>query len=186
MPIQEGLGGLGGIGLHIAAVAAGQVQDEAVGLPLHARDEHQGLAEVALGLARRVGQRHEHLFCLAAVLPDVVFDDGVSAVEAVLVPEPLKDALGGVALLLGNVVILIQDAVYDAGERIVLSLSKGWADVASFGAGSPAAQSRPASCAPCPGADRTPGKPPGRSCPPPSPPGESADIRPPEPVSEGE
>ena len=36
MPVQEGLGGLRGIGLDEAAVAVGQVDDEAVGLPLYA------------------------------------------------------------------------------------------------------------------------------------------------------
>ena len=118
MAVQEGLGGLGGIGLDEAAVAVGQVEDEAVSLLLHARDDHHCLAEVALGVARRVGQRHEHLPCLAAVLPDVVLDDGVPAIEAVLVPETLVDALGGVALLLRNAVIIIQDPVDDAGEGL--------------------------------------------------------------------
>ena len=46
----------------------GQVQDEAVGLLLHAADDHQRLAEVALGVARRMGQRHENLPGLTAVL----------------------------------------------------------------------------------------------------------------------
>ena len=50
MAVQEGLGGLGGIGLDEAAVAVGQVEDEAVGLALHPADDHQGLAEVALGV----------------------------------------------------------------------------------------------------------------------------------------
>ena len=91
-----------GVSLHEAAVAVGQVDDEAVGLALHAADDHQGLAEVALGVARRMGQRDEHLPRLAAMLADVVLDDGVSADEAVLVPEPLEDALGRVALLPGD------------------------------------------------------------------------------------
>ena len=106
VPVQESFGGLGRIGLHEAAVAVGQVQDEAVSLSLHPADYHQGLPEVALGVARRVGQRHEHLFCLTAVLPHIVLDDGVSAVETVLVSEPLEDAFGGVALLPGNPVII--------------------------------------------------------------------------------
>ena len=50
MAVQEGLGGLGGVSLHEAAVAVGQVDDEAVGLALHAADGHQGLPEVALGV----------------------------------------------------------------------------------------------------------------------------------------
>ena len=54
MAVQEGVGVLGRIGLDEAAVAVGQVQDEAVGLPLHPADNHQGLAEVALVVARRM------------------------------------------------------------------------------------------------------------------------------------
>ena len=76
-PAQEGLGGLGRIGLDKAAVAVGQVDDEAVGLLRHTADDHQGLAEVALGVARRMGQRHEHLLRPPAVLPDVVLDKGI-------------------------------------------------------------------------------------------------------------
>ena len=44
-----------GIGLQEAVVAVGQVQDESVGLLLHSADDHQGLAEVALGVARGDG-----------------------------------------------------------------------------------------------------------------------------------
>ena len=62
----------------------------------------EGLAEVALRMARRMGQRHEHLLGLAAVLPDVVLDDGVPAVKAVLVPEPLEDALAVWRCFLGT------------------------------------------------------------------------------------
>ena len=53
--VQEGLGGFCRIGLDEAAVAMGQVQDEIVGLPLHSADDHPGLAEVALGVSRRMG-----------------------------------------------------------------------------------------------------------------------------------
>ena len=178
VPVQEGLGGLRRIGLDEAAVAVGQVDDEAVGLALHAADDHQGLAEVALRVARRVGQRDEHLPGLTAMLPDVVLDGGVSAVVAVLVPQPLEDALGGVALLPGAREVILQDPVDDAGEELLLSLSKGWAFEEESVAGTPEARSRSASCAPCPGADRTLWRPPECSCPPPSPPGEPEDIRP--------
>ena len=102
MAVQEGLGGLGWLGLHEAAVAVGQVDDETVGLALHAADDHQGLAEIALGVARRMGQRHEHLPGLAAMLPYIVLDRGVSAAEPVLILQPLEDALGRVALLPGT------------------------------------------------------------------------------------
>ncbi len=120
MSIQERLGGLGRIGLDEAAVAVGQVQDEVVGFLLHPADDHQCLAEVALGMARRVGERHEHLPRLAAMLSYVVFDRGVPTVEPVLVPQPLEDSLRGVALLLGGAVILFQDLVDDAGIGLQL------------------------------------------------------------------
>ena len=124
MAVQEGLGGLGRVGLDEAAVAVGQVDDEAVGLPLNAADDHQGLAEVALRVARRVGQRHEHLPGLTAMLPDVVLDGGVSAVEPVLVPEALEYPLGRVALLPGAREVILQDPVDDAGERLQLGPSR--------------------------------------------------------------
>ena len=116
----------------------GQVDDEAVGLALHAADDHQGLAEVALRVPRRMGQRDEHLLGLTVVLPDVVLDRGVSAVEAVFVPEALEDALGGVALLPGTPQVVLQEPADDAGVGLLLSLSKGW----GAGAGSVAGTRR--------------------------------------------
>ena len=109
MAVQEGLGGLGGVGLYEAAVAVGQVDDEAVGLPLHPADDHPGLAEVALSMARgwdrgtnisRIRRRRSR---------DVVLDDGVLALKPVLVAKALEDALGGVALLPGNAEVALKD-----------------------------------------------------------------------------
>ena len=123
------------------------------GLLFHPADDHQCLAKVALGVARRMGQGHEHLLRPAAMLPHVVLDDGVLAAEPMLVPESLEDPLGGVALLPGTPEVVYQDLVDDASEGLILSLSKGWAGGADSAAGSPAALSRPESSAPCPGAD---------------------------------
>ena len=122
-----------------------------------------------------MGQRHEHRPGPAAILSDVNFDDGVSAAEPVLVPGPLEDALGHVALLPRKPQVVFQNPVYCSGVGFHLNLSKVWACGAGFVAGSsPAARSRPASCAPCPGAGRTLAMPPGCS----SPPGEPADTCP--------
>ena len=120
MAVQEGPGGLRRVSLDVAAVAVGQVEDEAVGLLLHPADDDQGLAEVALGVSRRMGQRDEHLLGLTAILPDVVLDDGVLAIKPVLAPEPLEDALGGVSLLPGDLLVIFQDLVDDAGEGLQL------------------------------------------------------------------
>ena len=125
MAVQEGLGGLGRVSLDEASVAMGQVQDEAVGFLFHPANDHQGLAKVALGVARRMRQRDEHLLGPAAVLPYVVLDYGVLAAEPMLVPEPLEDPLGCVALLPGTLEVVYQDLVDDGGEGLLLSLSKG-------------------------------------------------------------
>ena len=85
MAVQEGLGGLRGVGLDEAAVAVGQVQDKVMGFLLHPADDHPGLTKVALGMAGRMGQRHEHLLGPPPMLPHVVLDYGVSAIEPVLV-----------------------------------------------------------------------------------------------------
>ena len=78
-----------------AEVGLGPSEDETAGLLVHSAVDHQGPAEVAPDMPRRMRQRHEHLSGPAAALAHVFRDDGVSAVEAVLVPEPLEDVLGG-------------------------------------------------------------------------------------------
>ena len=83
-------------------------------------DDRHRLAEITLGVARRMGQRHEHLLSSPPVLPDVVLDYGVLTVEPVLVPQPLEDSLGRVALLPGNSAIAFQDRVNHAGEWLKL------------------------------------------------------------------
>ena len=102
----------------------GQVQHEVVHLALHTGDHRQRLPEIALGVARCMGQRHEHLPDPPPVLPDVVLDYGVLAVEPVLVPQPLEDPLRGVALLSGNSAIGFQDRVNYAGVRLKLRLAR--------------------------------------------------------------
>ena len=125
MAVQEGLGGLGRVGLDEASVAMGQVQDEAVGFLFHPADDHPGLAKVALGVARRMGQGHEHLLRPAAVLPHVVLDYGVLAAEPMLVPEPLEDPLGCVALLSGDLSVSFQYGVNHPAEGLQLGPA-GW------------------------------------------------------------
>ena len=94
-------------------------------LALHTGDDRHRLPEVALGVAWRVGQGHEHLLGPPPVLPDVILDCCVSAVEPVLVPQPLKDPLGSMALLPGNPVVSFQYAVNHPGEGRKLGTA-GW------------------------------------------------------------
>ena len=80
MAVQKGLGGFRGIGLHETAVAVGQVQHEVVHLALHTADDRHRLAEITLAVARRMGQRHEHLLFSPPTLPDVILEYGVLTV----------------------------------------------------------------------------------------------------------
>ena len=164
MAVQEGLGGLRRVGLDEASVAVGQVPDKVVGLLLYSAELRPEPRRSRTGRGPARGRAARTFPCVRPpMLPHVVLDRGVSPTEPVLVPEPLKDALGRVALLSGDPVIIIQDAVDDAGVGLSLGAGEKSAPVAR------AAPSRPASCAPCTGANRTPGRLPECSSPPPSP-----------------
>src|SRR5262249_4256930 len=84
-----------------------------------------GLAEVDLGLAGAVGQRDEDLGAAAPPGPDGVLDDGQSAPVAVLVAEPLEDPLGGMALLPGGLLVVVEDLVNDGEEGVELGPGSG-------------------------------------------------------------
>jgi hypothetical protein len=109
--VTEGLGGLSRIGLHIAPIAVRKVHGEVVRLALDSSDDHQRFAKVTLGMSRGMGQRHKHLSGPTTALPDVVFDYRVLARETVLVSQPFVDTLGGVALLLREALVDLQDLV---------------------------------------------------------------------------
>ena len=102
--VQKRLGGFRRIGLHETAVAVGQVQHEVVHLALHTADDRHRLAEITLGVARRMVQRHEHLLSSPPTLPDVILDYGVLTVETVLAPHRLKMRLAVCRCFLGTLV----------------------------------------------------------------------------------
>ena len=86
MAVEEGLRRLPGIGLDEPEVGMGQDQAEEGDLLPPAPDLHHRLAEVDLGMARRVMQRHKSLARRLPPGPDIVLHDGVAAGEPVLVP----------------------------------------------------------------------------------------------------
>ena len=99
MPVAERFRRLRRVGLHEAAIAVRQIEGEEVQLPRHPADHRPRLAEVHLGMAQRMHQRHEHLSRADTPLPDVVLHYGVAAGEAVLVAQTLEDPLRRVPLL---------------------------------------------------------------------------------------
>ena len=124
MTVAERLGRLCGVGLDEACVALGKVQHEVVDGLLHSSDHRLGLAEVALGITRRMGQRNVHLPCPAATFAHVVLDYRVLAIEAVLGSQPVVDPLRSVALLLRETTVILQDTVDHPAVRIQLRATR--------------------------------------------------------------
>ena len=101
----------------------GKVHDVEVDIALHAGYHGPCLTEVALGVARWMMQGNEHLTGCSTAISYVVLDYGVPSVEPVLVPQPLVDPHGSVALLLRNVQVVLEYLVYDSGVRTYLGSS---------------------------------------------------------------
>lgn len=72
-----------------------------------ADDDHR-LAEVGLGMPRRMRQRHEHLAASSLALPHIILHDRIAAGKAMLVLEPLEHPLRRVALLAVDLAITLQ------------------------------------------------------------------------------
>src|SRR6056297_1512838 len=89
-------------------------------LLLDAADDDHCLAEVGLGMAGRMRQRHEHLAAAPFPLPHIVLHDRVAAAEAMLIAQPLKHALRRMALLAMDLAITLQPIIDDPGEGIQL------------------------------------------------------------------
>jgi hypothetical protein len=97
-----------------------QVEREEVRFLLDPADHHQRFAEISLGVAGLMVQRDKHLPPPALLLAHVFLDDGVAAGEPVLVPQPIKNPLGRMALLAVLADIVAQPLVDDLGEPIQL------------------------------------------------------------------
>ncbi len=117
MTVEECLRRLGRIRLHERRVRMRQVHVEPVHLLAHAANHADGLAEVDLGVTRRVGERHERLAGSELLLMHVVLHRRVAAAVAVLRLQPLEDTLGRMALLRRRLLVLRQDRFDHANER---------------------------------------------------------------------
>ena len=88
--IYPSLGRRRRIGPNVTRIAVRQVEREEVGPLLDPADDRNGFAEIRLGVARGVVQRHEHLLPAPLMIAHVVLDDGVAALEA-LALQPLPN-----------------------------------------------------------------------------------------------
>ena len=89
-----------------------------VQLAAHATDHSDRFTEVHLRMSRRMRQRHKLLRVPLSGLADVVGHDGVAAIVAMLVAEPLKDPFGRVPLLPRRLDIRLQDRIDDRNVGI--------------------------------------------------------------------
>ena len=122
MAVQERLRRLLRIGLHEPDIGMRQDRAEEGHLLAPAPHLDHRLAEVDLGMARRVMQRNEGLARRLAAGPDIVLHDRVAAREPVLVLQPLEDPIRRVPLLARHIRVRVrlQDRVDDAGEALQL------------------------------------------------------------------
>ncbi len=120
MPVDPGLGGRRRIGPDVAGIAVRQVESEEMCLPFDPIDDDQRLAEIGLSMPRWMGQRHEHLAASPLMLAHVILHDRVAAGEAMLIPQPLEDPFGRVALLAMDAAVGINPSIDDLGEPVQL------------------------------------------------------------------
>ena len=99
MPVEKGLGPLGRVGLEETGIRVWQVEAEEVDLLPNAADHRHRLAEIGLGMTRRVSQRYKHLLGPGTVLVHIGLHGRVAAGIAVLGAQALENALGRVPLL---------------------------------------------------------------------------------------
>ena len=103
MAVQKGLRRLPAIRLDEPDIGMGQDQAEEGNLLPSAPDLDRSLAEVDLGMARRVMQGNEGLARRLPPGPDIVLHDGIAAGEPVLVPQPFEDPVRRMPLLARHV-----------------------------------------------------------------------------------
>ena len=122
MAVEKGFRRLPRIRLHEPHIAMRQDQAEEGDLLTLPADLDYRLAEVDLGMARRMMQWNEGLARRLPPGTHIVLHDRIPAREPVLVPQPLEDPMRRVPLLARHVRIRVrlQDRVDDAGEPVQL------------------------------------------------------------------
>ena len=88
MPVYPGLCRRRRIGPHEIGIAVRQIHDEKIRLLLDTADDDNRFAKICLRMARRMGQRHEHLPGPPLMLTHVILDDRIAAGEAMLSLKP--------------------------------------------------------------------------------------------------
>jgi len=97
-----------------------QIQGKEMGLLLNASDHHHCFAEVGLSMTGCMVKRYEHLAMPSTVFPNIILDDGVTTLEAMLIAQSFEDPLGRMPLFARSLPIFRQPLINDPGEPIQL------------------------------------------------------------------
>lgn len=81
--IHPSLGNGSGICANKTGITVGKIQREEMRLLFNTANHHHGFAEIRLGVAGGMCQRHKHLAPASIVLADVILDRRIAALEPV-------------------------------------------------------------------------------------------------------
>src|SRR3984885_13850820 len=122
MSFQEGLRALSRKNLDRDRPGVRQRHHEQGDLGLLAGQLDRRLAEVALGLTRRMRQRQKDFLARLLPCPDRVLHHGLATLVTVFIAESLEDPLRRVPLLLRRLAVAGEGLVNDRQERVQLPL----------------------------------------------------------------
>jgi hypothetical protein len=97
--VEKGLDPLGRVRLDEAGIRVRPVEAEEMDLLPDTCDHRHRLAKVGLGMAGRMGERHEDLLAAGMLFAQVVRHDRIAAGKTMLGPQALVDPLGRMPLL---------------------------------------------------------------------------------------
>ncbi|OSM00004.1 hypothetical protein MAIT1_05089 [Magnetofaba australis IT-1] len=117
MPRTKRFRGFRGEAHNEAVVAVGQTHTEKVDLALHAADHAVRLPKVHLGVSGRMAEGNKLLFQMQTLAAHILLDRAIFPVVAVFIAQPFIYPLRGVALLLDLLQIVLENLIYEPGER---------------------------------------------------------------------
>ena len=116
MAVQKRFGVFCRVSFDEAGIRMWHVQTEVMEPDLLAADVPIGFAEINLGMAWPVRQRHEHFLLPGGHAIDVFAHDGVAAAVAILVTQSLAYAYRRVALFYMHVLVGFENRINDGNE----------------------------------------------------------------------
>jgi len=110
-----------------------QIKSKEIGFLLKPANDDQSFAKISLRMARRMIQRHKHLFAAALLAANVILHNRIAAGEPAFGPQPVKYPLGRVTLLARTPLVLRKPDINLIRKPIQLGpLDRGCATISPF------------------------------------------------------